>query len=106
MLFRSIAPGTKPWTQPKSLILPTLTLIIAVTPYVARIMRASMIEVLESDYVEMARLKGLPERIVIRRHARRRSSTIGRRDQRRARGIRTGTAAVESLTRWTSSAGG
>src|SRR2546430_337939 len=64
-----IAPGTKPWTQPKSLILPTLTLIIAVTPYVARIMRASMIEVLESDYVEMARLKGLPERIVIRRHA-------------------------------------
>jgi peptide/nickel transport system permease protein len=64
-----IAPGTAPWTQPKALILPTLTLIIAVSPYVARIMRASMIEVLESDYVEMARLKGLPEGIVIRRHA-------------------------------------
>jgi peptide/nickel transport system permease protein len=64
-----IPPGGKPWDQPKALILPTLTLIIAVTPYVARIMRASMIEVLESDYVEMARLKGLPERIVIRRHA-------------------------------------
>jgi peptide/nickel transport system permease protein len=32
-------------------------------------MRASMIEVLESDYVEMARLKGLPERLVLRRHA-------------------------------------
>jgi peptide/nickel transport system permease protein len=28
-----------------------------------------MIEVLESDYVEMARLKGLPERVVIIRHA-------------------------------------
>ena len=54
---------------PEGLILPTLTLVIAVTPYVARIMRASMIEVLESDYVEMARLKGLPERLVIRRHA-------------------------------------
>ena len=39
------------------------------TPYVVRIMRASMIEVLESDYVEMARLKGLPERTVIIRHA-------------------------------------
>jgi peptide/nickel transport system permease protein len=64
-----IAPGTAPWSQPKALILPTLTLIIAVSPYVARIMRASMIEVLESDYVEMARLKGMPERIVIRRHA-------------------------------------
>ena len=42
---------------------------IAVVPYVARIMRASMIEVLESDYVEMARLKGLPERTVLIRHA-------------------------------------
>jgi peptide/nickel transport system permease protein len=32
-------------------------------------MRASMIEVLESDYIEMARLKGLPERTVLVRHA-------------------------------------
>jgi len=64
-----IEPGSRPWDHPKALILPTLTLVIAVTPYVARIMRASMVEVLESDYVEMARLKGLPERIVIIRHA-------------------------------------
>jgi peptide/nickel transport system permease protein len=64
-----IPPGTRPWAHPKELILPTLTLVIAVTPYVARIMRASMIEVLESEYVEMARLKGLPERLVITRHA-------------------------------------
>jgi peptide/nickel transport system permease protein len=64
-----IPPGGRPWEQPVVLILPTLTLVIAVTPYVARIMRASMIEVLESDYVEMARLKGLAERIVILRHA-------------------------------------
>jgi peptide/nickel transport system permease protein len=64
-----IPPGTRPWENPEALILPTLTLVIAVTPYVARIMRASMVEVLESDYVEMARLKGLPERVVIIRHA-------------------------------------
>jgi peptide/nickel transport system permease protein len=64
-----INPGQDPWSQPSSLVLPTATLVIAVTPYVARIMRASMIEVLESDYVEMARLKGLPERTVIIRHA-------------------------------------
>jgi peptide/nickel transport system permease protein len=64
-----IEPGTRPWDSPKEMILPTLTLVIAVTPYVARIMRASMIEVLESEYVEMARLKGLSERIVITRHA-------------------------------------
>ena len=64
-----IPPGARPWENPVALILPTLTLVLAVTPYVARIMRASMIEVLESDYVEMARLKGLPERVVITRHA-------------------------------------
>jgi peptide/nickel transport system permease protein len=64
-----IAPGERPWEVPKELILPTATLVIAVAPYVARIMRASMVEVLESDYVEMARLKGLPERTVLIRHA-------------------------------------
>jgi peptide/nickel transport system permease protein len=64
-----IPPGGRPWEQPIAMILPTLTLVLAVTPYVVRIMRASMVEVLESDYVEMARLKGLPERIVLRRHA-------------------------------------
>ncbi len=64
-----INPGQHPWNVPKELILPTATLVIAVAPYVARIMRASMVEVLESDYVEMARLKGLPERTVLVRHA-------------------------------------
>jgi peptide/nickel transport system permease protein len=64
-----IPPGGRPWDDLSAMILPTLTLVIAVTPYVARIMRASMVEVLESDYVEMARLKGLPERVVITRHA-------------------------------------
>ncbi|MFM9173483.1 MAG: ABC transporter permease, partial [Acidimicrobiaceae bacterium] len=38
-------------------------------PYVARVMRAAMVEVLESDYVEMARLKGMDERTVLWRHA-------------------------------------
>jgi peptide/nickel transport system permease protein len=64
-----IPPGQRPWDNLRGMILPTATLVIAVTPYVARIMRASMIEVLESDYVEMARLKGLPERTVVVRHA-------------------------------------
>jgi len=65
----SVPPGTHPWDDPEVLVLPTATLVIAVAPYVARIMRASMVEVLESDYVEMARLKGLPERTVLVRHA-------------------------------------
>jgi peptide/nickel transport system permease protein len=65
----TVPPGSRPWNNWVALILPTLTLVIAVAPYVSRIMRASMIEVLESDYVEMARLKGLPERTVLIRHA-------------------------------------
>jgi peptide/nickel transport system permease protein len=64
-----IPPDDAPWNYPKELILPTLTLVVAVTPYISRIMRASMIEVLESDYVEMARLKGLRERKVVWGHA-------------------------------------
>lgn len=64
-----IPPGSPPWANLELIVLPTLTLVLAVTPYVSRIMRASMVEVLESDYVEMARLKGLPERTVMWRHA-------------------------------------
>jgi peptide/nickel transport system permease protein len=64
-----LAPGQKAWEAPKNVVLPAATLVIAVTPYISRIMRGSMIEVLESEYVTMARLKGLPERQVIWRHA-------------------------------------
>lgn len=64
-----IPPDSSAWAHPKELVLPTLTLVIAVSPYTARIMRASMVDVLESDYVEMARLKGLAERRVLWRHA-------------------------------------
>src|SRR3954447_1969258 len=64
-----LAPGQKAWEAPNTVVLPAATLILAVTPYISRIMRGSMIEVLESEYVTMARLKGLPERHVIWRHA-------------------------------------
>ncbi|GAA1072113.1 ABC transporter permease [Nocardiopsis composta] len=56
-------------SSPDQLVLPVLTLGIAVSPPIIRMMRASMIEVLESEYVQQARLKGLPERTVIWRHA-------------------------------------
>jgi len=64
-----IPPGDHAWDHLNAVILPAATLILAVTPYISRIMRGSMVEVLESDYVTMARLKGLPERTVIVRHA-------------------------------------
>lgn len=62
-------PGTPVWHLPLQLVLPTLTLALVVAPYIARMMRATMAEVLDSGYVEMARLKGVPERTVILRHA-------------------------------------
>jgi peptide/nickel transport system permease protein len=61
--------GSSPWTDMSGLALPVMTLLLAVTPYVSRIMRASMVEILESDYVEMARLKGMKEQTVLWRHA-------------------------------------
>jgi peptide/nickel transport system permease protein len=64
-----IPPDEAPWQHLKELVLPAAALVLAVCPYIARIMRASMVEVLESDYVEMARLKGLQESTVLWRHA-------------------------------------
>lgn len=55
------------------LILPIATLVLAIAPYLYRLVRNTMIDVLESDYVQMARLKGLPEAVVTRRHALRNS---------------------------------
>jgi peptide/nickel transport system permease protein len=61
--------GQKAWDDPQVVVLPAATLVLAVVPYISRIMRGSMIEVLESEYVTMAGLKGLPRRVVIWRHA-------------------------------------
>ena len=61
-----IPPGTNPLSHPSVLVLPVATLVIVIVPYIARMMRAAMVEALESDYVEMARLEGVPSwRIVV-----------------------------------------
>lgn len=64
-----LVPGQQVWANPAQLVLPVLTLVLAVSPYIIRIMRATMLEVLDTQYVQQARLKGLPERTVIIRHA-------------------------------------
>jgi peptide/nickel transport system permease protein len=56
-----LAPGTYAWNQPELLVLPVATLVIVIVPYIFRMMRAAMVEALESDYVEAARLNGVPE---------------------------------------------
>ena len=52
----------------KSLVLPVATLVLGWVPLTARMVRAGIIGVLDSDYVQMARLKGMPERRVVIRH--------------------------------------
>jgi peptide/nickel transport system permease protein len=64
-----LPPGTWAWQQPELLVLPVATLVIVIVPYIFRMMRGAMIEALESDYVEMARLKGLPVWRVVLVHA-------------------------------------
>lgn len=53
------------------LALPAATLGYGTTAIITRMMRSSLVEALTEDYVEAARAKGLPERLVLRRHARR-----------------------------------
>ncbi len=55
-----LPPGAHIWDEPSKLVLPVVTLVLVVTPYTFRMVRAAMIEALGSDYVEVARLKGVP----------------------------------------------
>jgi oligopeptide transport system permease protein len=53
----------------RSMVLPVLTLSAIYMAYIARLMRAGMLEVLRSDYIRTARAKGLRERHIVLRHA-------------------------------------
>ena len=64
-----LPPGTYAWDAPSLLVLPVATLVIVIVPYIFRMMRAATVEALESDYVEMARLKGVPEWRIVLMHA-------------------------------------
>lgn len=51
-----------------ALVLPAVTLAVALSAILTRIIRSSVLEELGEDYVRTARAKGLPERIVIYKH--------------------------------------
>ncbi|MDB5414655.1 MAG: transporter permease [Rubritepida sp.] len=53
----------------KHLVLPVGTLVLGLIAHVSRLVRSSMLEAIESRYVLAARAKGLPEWVVLRRHA-------------------------------------
>ena len=54
---------------PKAIIMPALSLAFFLVASHMRIVRSTMLEVLESDYIKMIRAKGLPNRLVIWKHA-------------------------------------
>lgn len=63
-----VLPAVSLGISPRFLALPVATLVLGWVPFTARMVRAGVVGVLDSDYVQMARLKGLPERRVIRKH--------------------------------------
>ncbi len=75
VVWLGLLPGTSPldpnsgWSIAAQLVLPVAVLAIYDSGYVARMVRASMAEVMAKPYVRTAVLKGLPRRQVILTHA-------------------------------------
>ncbi|HYR67618.1 MAG TPA: ABC transporter permease [Reyranella sp.] len=63
-----VAPSENLVESIRHLILPVLTVSLILVAHVSRMVRSETIDVLNSDYIRAARLKGLPPRIVLLRH--------------------------------------
>jgi peptide/nickel transport system permease protein len=64
-----VPPGEDPLSHPDKLVLPVLTLLLASLAGGIRMVRAGMVEALQTEYVQVARLNGLAERRVLVRYA-------------------------------------
>ncbi len=64
-----VPPGANPLSNASVLVLPVLTLTLAAIAFSIRMVRAGVVEVMESEYVAMARLNGIAERRLVWRHA-------------------------------------
>jgi peptide/nickel transport system permease protein len=64
-----VAPGANPLDTPSKLVLPIATLLLASLAAGIRMVRAGMVEVLQTEYVQTARLNGVSERRVLWRYA-------------------------------------
>jgi peptide/nickel transport system permease protein len=62
---------TAMWDSIRHIILPAVVLGFGAMAIIVRMMRSSMVEAMSEEYVDAARAKGLPEKLVIKRHARR-----------------------------------
>ena len=65
--YVSLSEGVLPWLR--SITLPSVALGIIFAALIARVTRATVIEVLTEDYIRTARAKGLPLRLILLRHA-------------------------------------
>jgi peptide/nickel transport system permease protein len=61
--------GVDFWGFLEHMVLPTVTLSVGFIALISRITRASVLEVLNEDYIRTARAKGLSNRVVLMRHA-------------------------------------
>lgn len=57
------------WSAMRHMILPSLALGIAFSPTIMRVLRSSLIDVYQEDFIHLARLRGLTERRILLRHA-------------------------------------
>jgi len=57
------------WGQPAQWVMPVFVLSAASAGYIARLTRATMLDVLRQDYIRTAEAKGLPESTIVVRHA-------------------------------------
>ena len=64
-----VDPSSSAWEYFRAMTLPALTLAIVMAVYAVRMLRDNLIEVLDSDYIRMAELKGLSRQRVLLRHA-------------------------------------
>ena len=64
-----VSPGDGLFTRLHATVLPAVTLMVAMAVYAIRMLRDNLIDVLDSEYVRMATLKGVPRWRVVMRHA-------------------------------------
>jgi peptide/nickel transport system permease protein len=64
-----VNPGDDLFTRLNATVLPAVTLMVAMAVYAIRMLRDNLIDVLDSEYVRMATLKGVPRWRVVARHA-------------------------------------
>ncbi|MCB1272925.1 MAG: ABC transporter permease [Leucobacter sp.] len=65
----TLDPGKSIWEQGNMLVLPVITLVLTAVPLLARMVRSTVVEQLDAEYIVMGRLNGLPTRNLVLQQA-------------------------------------